>query len=64
MPRFKGTFTQSVEGIEKVEVTVTAPDEDTANEIINSGEYERYRVVDKDFVTIKRLGGLVVEEIG
>ena len=63
MPRFKGTFTQSVEGIEKVEVIVTAPTEDSAMEMIEAGDYERYRVVDKDFVIIKRLGALGVEEV-
>lgn len=63
MPKFRGTFQQSVEGIESVEVLVDAPDSDSAVEMIEHGDYQRYRVVNHDFARIKQLGSLSVEEV-
>lgn len=61
--RFKATFQQSVEGIETVEVTVTADDFDHAIMLIADGKYERYRVTNHDFARIKQLGTLDVEQV-
>ena len=63
MAKFLATFTQSIEGIERVEVIVNAQDEDHAVEKIDRGDFSRYRVVDKDLAIIKRLGDLDVRQV-
>lgn len=63
MPKFRGTFQQSIEGFESVEVLVDAQTEDEALAKIEAGEYQRYRVVNHDFARIKQLGSVDVEEV-
>lgn len=62
MPRFKGTFHQSVEGIEFVQVVVEADTMEEAVQKIEAGDYKRYKVIDNDFVRTKNLGKLDVSE--
>jgi len=61
--KFLATFNQAVEGVETVEVVVEAPDFDTAVELIEVGDYVRYRVIDNQFVRTKQIGTIQMEEV-
>lgn len=60
--KFKASFNQAVEGIERVEVVVEADTLEEALELIEQGTYERYLVVGHDFVRTSQLGTIEISE--
>lgn len=61
--QYKARFNQSVEGVETVEVIVDADTFEDAADLIERGDYTRYKVVNNDFTRIKHLGTVELEEL-
>ena len=61
--KFKASFNQAVEGVERVEVLLDADTVEEALQKLDAGEFEKYLVVDADFARTQQIGTVELVEV-
>lgn len=61
--KFKASFNQAVDGVERVEVLIDADTTEEALQKLDAGEFERYLVVDTDFARTQQIGTVELVQV-